>query len=719
MTRLFPGDRRVWLAGAGVLLACLVVVAVWLARPGVHYTGTNSVGVRGPVAEVGDGERLCIPELRIPEGTARAELTGMWSGAQRPRLVVERRTGGERAYRGTAPAVDQAPGTESVPVVIDIGDAPPGGTRVDSTLCITPEGGKMTVSGTAGIQVDQQPPTLAGKPIEARVAVRLLPPAGERPAVVSMLGTAFERAALFRPGIVAPWWYWVIFFLVLPLLWLASFRTLAVASAGTGRSSRIALAVALVAVVNAAAWAFITPAWQGPDEPDHFAYLQTLGEQGEVPDKQAGGAGAFSSRSVVALDATRTYSVVGLSDTKPPWLESDEQRYRERLRENPGREDDGGGFLLSTSAHLPGYYGLILPAYLLTDSQSTFSELTAARLVSALLAGVAALCAFLTVLELAPRRQWLAAAAGLLVAFQPMVAFMFGVLNNDAGVNAAAALLVFLLVRGLRRGLSIPLGIALGVTLALLTTMKGTGAALYPAAGFAVVGMLWRRHRVQDIAGYAALGLSAGVTYALRRVVVSALEPAPLPGGGGATAATASNVIDRVLDQPALFLSYTWQMFLPRLWFMNDLHVQRWPAFDVFIQTGWAAFGWIAIRFPEWVYYVVAAVSLAVAALCVVAVVRRRIAALRLGWELGTLLLVLAGVVLGVEAAYFTDVPRPSPAEQGRYIFTALVPLAAIAVGASLAFKDRVAVVAATVLVAATMGFGYASQFLTLSGFFT
>ena len=152
--------------------------------------------------------------------------------------------------------------------------------------------------------------------------------------------------------------------------------------------------------------------------------------------------------------------------------------------------------------------------------------------MSALLAGLAALCTFLTVRELAPRRQLLAAAAGLLVAFQPMVAFMFGVLNNDAGVNAAAALLVFLLVRGLRRGLSIQLGIALGVTLALLTTMKGTGAALYPAAGFALVGMLWRRHRAQDLAGYAAFGLSAGVTYALRRLVVSALEPAPIPGGG-------------------------------------------------------------------------------------------------------------------------------------------------------------------------------------------
>ena len=718
MRRLVPGDRRVWLAGGGVLAAVLVVLGVYLARPGVHYTGTNSVGVRSMVTEVGDGKRLCIPELRIPGGTAQAELTATWSGASRPRLLVERWTGGSLAYRG-AERAEQAPGTGPVPVVVDLGDARSGSERVNSSLCITPVGGAVSVGGTAGIQADQSAPTLAGLPIESRVAVRFLSPEGERTTVLGLLGKAFDRAALFRPGIVAPWWYAAIFFVVAPLIWFFSLRALAVASSAEARAPRIALTVALVAVVNAAAWALITPAWQGPDEPDHFAYLQTLAEQGELPDKQPGGAGAFSTRSVVALDATRTYSVVGLSDTKPPWLPSDERRYRERLAESPGSEDDGGGYLVSTSAHLPGYYGLVLSGYLLADSQSTFSELTAVRLISALLAGVAALFTFLTVRELAPRRLWLAAAAGLLVAFQPMVAFMFGVLNNDAGVNAAAAVLVFLLIRGLRRGLSVPLGAALGITLALLTTTKGTGAALYPAAAFAVVGMLWRRHRLADLAGYAALALSAVGTFGLRRAVVSALEPEPIPGAGPASVAAASNVIDRVLEQPGLYLSYTWQMFLPRLWFMNDLHVQRWPAFDVFIQTGWAAFGWLAIRFPEWVYYVIGAVSLAAGALCVIAVVRRRRTALRLGWELGTLLLVLAGVVFGVEAAYFTGQPRPVPAEQGRYIFTALVPLAAIAVGASLAFKDRVAVVAATVLVAATMAFGYASQFLTLSGFFT
>jgi Predicted membrane protein (DUF2142) len=719
MTRLFPGDRRVWLAGGAALVAALLIVAYYLLRQDEHYTGTNSVGVRSQVAPVEPGQRLCVPELRIPEGTARAEITVTWGGPTMPGFRVERLSGGERVHRGSEPPVlDTIPGAPT-PVRLDIGRVGPPGADEFSTLCLTPLGVPASIGGTAGVQADQTPPTLDGEPIDSRIAVRFLPAPGEETSIAALLPDAFERAALFRPGVVSAWWYWVLFFLVVPALWLASLRLLATAASGEARVRRLAAGVAVVAVANAAAWALLTPVWQGPDEPDHFAYLQTLAEQGELPDRQPGGAGAFSSGSVVALDATRTYSVVALGDTKPPWLPQDEQHFRELSEESPGREDDGGGFLLSTSAHQPGYYGLALPAYLLADSQSTFTELTAARLVSALLAGLAALCTFLTVRELAPRHQWLGVAAGLLVAFQPMIAFMFGVLNNDAGVNAAAALLAFLLVRGLRRGLSLWLGVALGVTLALITATKGTGAALYPAAAVALIGMLWRRHRREDLPGYAAFAAAAGVAYAIRRAVVSALEPEAPASAGPPVGADASNVVDHVLEQPGAYLSYTWQEFLPRLWFMNDLHVQKWPAFEVFIKTGWGAFGWIVVRFPTWVYVVIVAVALAAAALCVVAVLRRRGAALRLGWELATLLLVLAGVVFGVEAAYFTDQPRPVPAEQGRYIFTAIVPLAAIAVGACLAFRNRVAVVVAAGMVGGMMGLGYASQFLTLSGFFT
>ena len=181
---------------------------------------------------------------------------------------------------------------------------------------------------------------------------------------------------------MGPWLYVVIFLVLLPLLAFVSLRLLATRAAGLGRTRNAVLTIAAVAFLNAAAWALITPAWHGPDEPDHFAYTQSIAERGQTPDKQQGEAPAFSSRSVVALDAVRTYSVVGLGDTKPPWLEADEAHYRAQLARNPGREDDGGGFLFSTSSHLPGYYLLTVPAYELADSQDTFSELTAMRLVT-------------------------------------------------------------------------------------------------------------------------------------------------------------------------------------------------------------------------------------------------------------------------------------------------------------------------------------------------
>jgi predicted membrane protein DUF2142 len=717
MRGVLAGDRRVWALGAAVLAGVALVMLVYLFKEADRYTGTNSVGARSIVTDVQPGQRLCVGDFEVPDGTGRVQLSVAWTGEGRPAFRLVLRAG--RAFRrATLPGAAIAAPGGPVPVDIPVRELDTPGEAAAGRICLTPVAGALGIGGTDGIQADQQPPMLDGEPLAARVAVRFLGPQGDSATLLSALPDAFRRAALFRPGIVGPWVYAAIFLVLLPALWLVSLRLLATRAAGLGRTRNAAATLAAVAFLNAAAWALITPAWHGPDEPDHFAYAQSVAERGETPDKQQSDALAFSSRSVVALDATRTYSVVGLGDTRPPWLLADEAHFRRQMARNPGREDDGGGYLVSTSSHLPGYYLLTVPALKLADSQNTFSELTAMRLVSALLAAVTALCAFLTVRELAPRREWLAAAAGLLVAFQPMAAFMFGVVNNDAGVNAAAALLVFLLVRGLRRGLSLQLALALGTTLALLPAMKATGAALYPAALVGITGMIWRRHSRADLPAYAALGGVAAAVLAIRAAVVSALEGPKAVVAGGIGGASVGGTISRVLDDPDVFLSYTWQMFLPRLPFMNDLHVQKWPAFDVFIEGGWAAFGWLVVRFPQWVYLVIAAVSIAMAGLCVVAVLRHRLAARRLGWELAVLLLALAGVVAGVEGAYFTNTPRLVPAEQGRYIFTALVPLAAIAVGGALAFRDRVAMLVASALAATVIAFGYASQLLALSGFF-
>jgi Predicted membrane protein (DUF2142) len=711
------GDRRVWIVGAAVLAAVLVGIAWHLLKSADRYTGTNSVGVRSLVADVPDGGRLCVGDLDVPGDTGRVQLSVVWANDSRPALRYVLRAG--QTVRSGRLRAESIPSPVSpAPLDLPVRELDLPGESAAGRVCLTPSGGGLALGGMADIQADQLPPTLDGAPVPNRIAVRFLRAAGDSTTLLAALPDALRRAALFRPGVVGPWVYAAIFLVLLPVMWVVSLRLLATRGGG-GESSRAAVAtIALLAVLNAAAWALITPAWHGPDEPDHFAYSQSIAERGETPAKQETDAPPFSSRTAVALNAARVYSVVGLGDTRPPWLGVDEVSYRAQLTRSPGREDDGGGYLYSTSSHLPGYYLLTVPAYAAAESGTTFTELTAMRFVSALLAGIAAACAFLTVRELAPGRDWLAAAAGLIVAFQPMVSFMFGVVNNDAGVNAAAALLVFLLIRGLRRGLSLPLGIALGATLALLPAMKGTGAALYPAAIVGIAGMLWRRHRTGDLPGYAGLAAAAAAVLGIRALVVSALEAPSGVAPGGFAGATAGGTISRALDEPATFLSYTWQMFLPPLPFMNDLHVQKWPAFDVFIEGGWAAFGWLVVRFPQWVYLVIVAVSLACAALCALAAVRRWPRTSVLGWELTVIVVAIAGVIGGVEAAYFTSAPRPAPAEQGRYVFTAIVPLATIAVGAALAFRERIAPLVASGLAALVIGFGYASQLLALTGFF-
>jgi hypothetical protein len=119
------------------------------------------------------------------------------------------------------------------------------------------------------------------------------------------------------------------------------------------------------------------------------------------------------------------------------------------------------------------------------------------------------------------------------------------------------------------------------------------------------------------------------------------------------------------------------------------------------------------------VYLTIVAVLVAVLVLALVAVVRERAAAWRIGWEIATLVVAVAGVIGGVAAAYFTDAFRGVVAEQGRYAFTAMVPLAAIAAGSCFGLGRRLAPVAAGVLVGGMAGLGWASQLLALTHFFS
>ena len=78
----------------------------------------------------------------------------------------------------------------------------------------------------------------------------------------------------------------------------------------------------------------------------------------------------------------------------------------------------------------------------------------------------------------------------------------------------------------------------------------------------------------------------------------------------------------------------------------------------------------------------------------------------------------ILGVIGGVEAAYVSATPRPVVAEQGRYAFTAIVPLAAIAAGACLGLGRRRSPLLAGGLVGGMVGFAFLSLLLGSQGFY-
>jgi 4-amino-4-deoxy-L-arabinose transferase-like glycosyltransferase len=713
----FPGAASVWLMAAATGALTVIIVLVWLATSHETYAGTNSVAVRSVVTSVPAGEQICVRELPIPDHTGAVRVGVFWKGAESPGFEAELVGQGGLRRAGSVPGVSARSPVSGARVDIPVRPIELDEKFVTGTLCVAPQGRAAEFGGMQELPVGQPAPTVGGRPLDARVAVWFLPPKGEARSLLSLLPELLDRAALFRPAPIGAWTYAILLLVVWPLLAYAAVRLLATRVAGRQGGFRTALAVGGICFAAAASWALLTPPFDAPDEPEHFAYSQAFAETGKAPDRSPGNRSPYSSRATLALDAVRIYSHVEAPDARPPWDAFAERAWQAAMERSPGTQDDGGGYLISTSTHAPLYYALTAPAYFLADEP--FSQLTLMRLVSALLAAVAAACAFLTVRELLPRTEWAAVVAGLVVAFQPMFTFIGGALNNDNGVNALGAMTLYLMVRALRRGLTVPLGIALGACVVALPLMKGTGYALYPAVAVGVAGMLWRRRDRSDVPAYASLAATGVGLYVLWSQVADSFGRTVFTTPGGASPAGSGGIGEKVWTHFSGYLSYVWQVFLPRLPFMTELQKPSWPFYDIYIERGWAAFGWYAFKFPGWVYALITAGVVGGFLLCAVTVWRERVAATARFWELAVLVTALVGVIAGVEAAYFNTFAVDNLLEQGRYAFTAIVPLAAIAAGACFAFGRRRAPLVGSLLVCAVIALAVCSQVLGLTSFYS
>jgi hypothetical protein len=716
---VFAGDPRIWRAAAIIALPLLALLAFHCLRPRPYFTGTDSVDETTFFSGAAAGAPICTPEvLELPGGTGFVRLRVRSRTRLRPKLQLTVRVASSTVHSTLPP--QRVPADRISNADFPIPNTPARPEARLASLCASGSEAGVEWVGAGTPSLSTQSAIVGGAPVPAQLAVWFLPPAGATRSYAAEGSAIFARAALFRPGWVGAWTYVVIFFVLLPALALASVRCLAVALAGPSSGfsvSRTGIWLCAIAALNFACWALITPPFQAPDEVDHFAYTQSLVERGEGPTHDAAAPlhrwSDAESRALAATDFLTDHEV---GDTRMPWTTLAEDRYGESVAKHPPA-NDGGGYSTSAS-HGPLYYLALAPGYLLARHDSTFAQLTWMRLISALLGALAALFAFLLARELAPGRPWLGVLAALLVTYEPMYGFISGAVNNDVGVNAAAAAVSFLLVRALRRGLTIPWGLLTGLVLVATPLIKETGLSLYPVAALALLGALWLHHSRPDLLGWLGLAVGAVAMNEISVHVLSTLQPRASSAGFQAIGSNTSAASEALHHIP-YFISYVWQTFLPALPFMGRHFASVGdPAYTIFIKRGWGAFGWYDVFFPAWVYLVILAAMLGSIPLGLWAAKREWTWIARNWREVVTVLLIPIAVIAGFEAAYYSPGVQTVIPTYGRYAFPAIVPLAVIVVGVLHSLGRRRMVYGGVVLLMSMIALSYSAQLLTLTSFY-
>ncbi len=465
----------------------------------------------------------------------------------------------------------------------------------------------------------------------------------------------------------------------------------------------------VLATLNACVWAVVTPSFQVPDEIPHVGYVQYLAETGRVPRPFDTTAGHFnpSEEESTAVNGV-PFSYVGW----PSW-DARHSREVQRSLDKPlqrAHEPAAG----AAAVYPPLYYALEAIPYKVVGSGSFFDRLLAMRLFSALFAGLTTGFTFLFLRELIPSQPWSWRVGALVVAFQPLAAFVSGGVNPDSLLWAASAAMLWLIARAFRRGLSTRVAIGIGASVAVALLTKGSGASLAPAALLAVAILAWRSQRARVRSAVIAVAVAV-----LPFLAWLALSPAVFERGAGTGTRGLVESAQLTLGGQ---ISYLWETFLPRLPFMPQEFTfePTYPLWQSYFQGLVGRFGYAQYEFPMRVNYAALVVAIGVLALVGFHLYRARGALRRRLPELAVYVTLTAAVVVVVAiAGYRFRASDHLNFEQTRYLFPLLALYGALAALAARAGGRRFGPAIGALLVVLAVGQNIFALLLTLQRYYT
>src|SRR3954454_5206203 len=694
-----PGRRalRTVLVVGPLLVALGVVVVLTIGdRP---LLGTNRVGPASFFAVVPPGGTACTGAAQqVPAGTG--EVVVRTSTSQDGPLGVTIGDAGDGVRTQPYESGDTA-----IPL------ASPLSRPARAVICVRNGGFKpLGLAGTpAGTRSKVR---IDGRSVDA--LIRLEYRGAERVSWWSRIGDVARRFADGKASWVGSWTMW----LALGLSLVAIVLGLVALWRGPRRA---ALACALVAVLNALTWSLLVPPFQVPDEESHTGYVQYLAETGRVP--KPGFIGSSDEENAL-LRALAFGSVIGVRDNRPPHGPGIDARLRAIERSRPSRV--GGGDPAGAGVYPPTFYALESVPYLASPTGSSLLDrLVWMRALCALLAGLTVLLTYRFLRELLPTQPWAWTVGALALAFLPMFGFISGGVQNDAGMYACAAALFWAMTRVLQQGLTPLRGLAVGGALVTGVLIKYTMVGAAPAAAAALLVGLWRARKARADASPADASparrawLGAGVAALVVALPIAAYAAlSKWAWGRPLTGPLRASHPEIAHSEPSTFtgqLAYAWELFLPRLPFMDDKFPGITPLWDTWYLGGIGRFGWLDYGFPEWVAILLLPVVLAVIVL-----------AIRAAWQARPPLAniaVYAVAVLGLMAllavvGYHYELKFATYFQSPRYLF-ALLPLgAAIVAMAARGAGRRFGPAVGAVLVVLVMALSVFAQLAALERYY-
>jgi 4-amino-4-deoxy-L-arabinose transferase-like glycosyltransferase len=464
---------------------------------------------------------------------------------------------------------------------------------------------------------------------------------------------------------------------------------------------------ALVAIVNAATWSVISPPFQLPDEPSHFAYVEHLAETGHLPSSAEE---KYSPAEREALSYL-LYGQVRFSDESHTIASQAEQLSLERALAVPLSRSEPGDAGVA-AAEPPLYYALETVPYLLGSGGTLLDSLALMRLFSALLGGLTALFAFLFLRETLPGAPWAWTVGGLGVALTPTLAMMSGAVNPDALLFTVSTALFYSLARAFRRGLTLRSASAVGVLIALGCLTKLIFIGLVPGAVLALLILTIREARAHGRSSYRMLMLAVAIAS-----IPACLYLIDDAASGGVTLHTLSGATFNGPHRSILqTISYIWQMYLPRLPGMRPaFHGISGPA--VWFEQVVGKYGWLDTTFPAWVVKVALVPAALIAALFVWALARSRSAMLTRRWELTAYAVMSLGVLVVIG---HQDDSSSVPHEylQLRYVLPMIALMGAVLALAARGAGRRWGPLAGTCIVLLVLAHDLFSQLLVISRYY-